>query len=72
MNQFKLFLAGAVVATWGWQLVVLYEKRRAHPLGPPQVISCSIIPGAGEQDCICSNCAMNPISPLITPVDRKL
>ncbi len=72
MNQFKLFLAGAVVASWGWQLVALYDKRRDLPFGPPQVISCRMIPGAEERDCICSNCAMNSISPLVTPVDRKL
>jgi len=30
MNQFKLFIAGAVVATWAWQLIAVYEKRQGH------------------------------------------
>ena len=60
MNQFKLFIAGAVVATWAWQLVALYEKR--HGIGPPRIIACNEAAFIGQQFCSCSNCAMKTVS----------
>lgn len=72
MNHFKVFLAGAVVASWVWQLISMLENRPVYPVHAPDEVACSTIANAGHRYCSCSNCAMNPVSAVITADDRKL
>lgn len=62
MKEFKLFIAGAVVATWAWQLVALYEKRHGYGVGPPRIIACSDPAVSGQQFCSCTDCAMKTVA----------